>query len=30
MKIALATVKETSTEKVDDVVKLVNAMGGIV
>ena len=30
MKIALATVKETSTDKVDDVVKLVNAMGGIV
>ncbi len=30
MKIALATVKETSTEKVDDVVKLVNALGGIV
>lgn len=30
MKIALAAVKETPTEKVDDIVKLVNAMGGIV
>lgn len=30
MKIALATVKETPTEKVEDIVKLVNAMGGIV
>lgn len=30
MKIALATVKETPTEKVDDIVKLINAMGGIV
>ncbi len=30
MKIALAAVKETPTEQVDDIVKLVNAMGGIV
>lgn len=30
MKIALATVKETPEERVDDVVNLVNAMGGIV
>lgn len=30
MKIALAAVQETPTEKVDDIVKLVNAMGGIV
>ncbi len=30
MKIALAAVKETPPEQVDDIVKLVNAMGGIV
>ena len=30
MKIALATVKDVPTDKVDDIVKLVNAMGGIV
>lgn len=30
MKIALAAVKETPTEQVDDIVKLINAMGGIV
>lgn len=30
MKIALATVKETPAEKVEDIVKLINAMGGIV
>ncbi|MCM1277304.1 MAG: hypothetical protein NC299_18425, partial [Lachnospiraceae bacterium] len=30
MKIALGTVKDTPSEKVDDIVKLINAMGGIV
>ncbi len=30
MKIALAAVKETQTEQVDDIVRLVEAMGGIV
>ena len=30
MKIALATVKDVPADKVDDIVKLVNAMGGIV
>lgn len=30
MKIALAAVRETPTEQAEDIVKLVNAMGGIV
>lgn len=30
MKIALSAVKETPSDQVDDIVKLINAMGGIV